>query len=182
MARSTWDGSNDPEVHAEPLDAQIPLPSSRIRSDSPSTNRKLTFTLFGSLSVLCPFSRQYGISSRIRLIIWSRSPLSFSALASIVAAARRTAVPSPMIPGTFSVPARRFRSWAPPCTKERIFTPLRIYKKPIPFGPFSLCPLALSISIWHSSTWIGTWPNAWTASVWNRIPFSWAILPISRIG
>ena len=48
---------------------------------------------------------------------------------------------------TLEVPARRFLSCAPPCTKDRILTPLRIYKNPIPFGPLSLCPLALSISI-----------------------------------
>ena len=42
------------------------------------------------------------------------------------------------ISGMFSVPALRLLSCAPPCTKERIFTPLRMYKKPIPLGPFNL--------------------------------------------
>ena len=41
-------------------------------------------------------------------------------------AAISAALPYPTIPGTFSVPARRLRSCAPPCTKERIFTPLRM--------------------------------------------------------
>ena len=40
--------------------------------------------------------------------------------------ARAAAAPYPTIPGTFSVPARRLRSCAPPCTKERILTPLRM--------------------------------------------------------
>ncbi len=48
MASSTWDGSRDPEVQAEPLEAQIPLLSSRIRSDSPSINWKLKLALLGS--------------------------------------------------------------------------------------------------------------------------------------
>jgi len=44
MARSTWEGSKDPEVHAEPLEAHIPFISSIISRDSPSTKRKLKFT------------------------------------------------------------------------------------------------------------------------------------------
>ncbi len=43
MASRTCDGSNDPDVHADPLDAQIPFISSMISSDSPSTNWKLKF-------------------------------------------------------------------------------------------------------------------------------------------
>ena len=35
--------------------------------------------------------------------------------------ARSAAAPYPTIPGTFSVPARRLRSCAPPCTKDLIF-------------------------------------------------------------
>ena len=47
IASNTWDGSSDPDVHADPLDAQIPFISSLIRSDSPSTNWKLKLALFG---------------------------------------------------------------------------------------------------------------------------------------
>ena len=100
----------------------------------------------------------------------------------MLAAARFAAVPIPTIPGTFSVPARRFLSCAPPWINERIFTPVRMYMIPIPFGPLNLCPLALNISMWHSSTLIGSCPKACTASVWNRMPCSWAISPISLIG
>ncbi len=46
-----------------------------------------------------------------------------------------TAFPNPMIPLTCSVPARFFFSCPPPCIKEPVLTPLRIYKNPIPFGP-----------------------------------------------
>ena len=40
MARSTWLGSSEPEVHAEPEEAQIPFISSSRRSDSPSIPSK----------------------------------------------------------------------------------------------------------------------------------------------
>mgnify|MGYP007113749692 CR=1 FL=1 len=36
MARSTWDGSSEPEVHAEPLEPHIPFWSRRIRLRSMS--------------------------------------------------------------------------------------------------------------------------------------------------
>ena len=114
IASNTWDGSSDPDVHADPLDAQIPFISSLIRSDSPSTNWKLKLALFGRRSVLCPFRRQYGISFRTLSIRQSLTSLSFAVLYSIFAAARFAAVPIPTIPGTFSVPARRFLSCAPP--------------------------------------------------------------------
>ncbi len=115
MASRTCDGSNDPDVHADPLDPQIPFMSSLIRSDSPSTmNWKLKFALFGRRSVLCPFRRQYGISfSTLDQIV---SDFSFFCCSFFHAAAiaRFAAVPIPTIPGTFSVPARRFLSCAPP--------------------------------------------------------------------
>ena len=92
------------------------------------------------------------------------------------------ALPIPTIPGTFRVPALRFLSCAPPWMKERIFTPFLIYITPIPFGPLILWPLALSISMFISSTSIGICPNACTASVWNNTPCSCAIRPISLTG
>ena len=48
------------------------------------------------------------------------------AFASMEANASSAALPKPTIPGTFSVPALLFLSCAPPCTKERIFTPFLI--------------------------------------------------------
>ena len=50
------EGSNDPDVHAEPLEAQIPFISNIIRSDSPSINSIDTFTLPGSRLSLLPLS------------------------------------------------------------------------------------------------------------------------------
>src|SRR5690606_37230602 len=40
MARSTWEGSMEPEAQAEPVDASIPRMSRLSRSDSPSTPSK----------------------------------------------------------------------------------------------------------------------------------------------
>jgi len=37
IARSTWDGSKDPEVQADPEEAPIPSLLKRSRIDSPST-------------------------------------------------------------------------------------------------------------------------------------------------
>ena len=63
MARSTCDGSNVPEVHADPDEAQIPAWSSMSRIASPSTFLKLTFAVPGSLSAASPLRRAFGISS-----------------------------------------------------------------------------------------------------------------------
>ena len=49
------------------------------------------------------------------------------------------------------------------------------YSTPIPLGPYSLCPERLSMSTPRSVTSSGNDPTAWTASVWNRAPFSCAM-------
>ena len=46
----------DPDVQAEPDDAQMPFISSMISIDSPSMNSKLKFTLFGSRMYRSPLS------------------------------------------------------------------------------------------------------------------------------
>ncbi len=64
MAKSTWEGSKEPEVHAEPLEPQIPCLSSQINMDSPSINRKQKLALPGSLFCRSPFKREWGISAK----------------------------------------------------------------------------------------------------------------------
>ena len=56
----------------------MPSISSMISRDSPSTNWKLKFALFGRRSVLCPFSLVYGTSASTRSIRWSRILRSFA--------------------------------------------------------------------------------------------------------
>ena len=48
MARNTWEGSREPEVQAEPDEAQIPNSFIIKRMDSPSTYSKLILVVFGS--------------------------------------------------------------------------------------------------------------------------------------
>src|SRR5205085_10265579 len=54
IAISTCDGSTEPEVHAEPVDAAIPSKSRLSRIDSPSTPSKQKLALLGSRLVGCP--------------------------------------------------------------------------------------------------------------------------------
>ena len=68
MASRTWDGSKDPEVHAEPLEPQIPAMSNLISKDSPSINWNAKFTLFGRRLVQEPLTLVNGTSSVTRLI------------------------------------------------------------------------------------------------------------------
>jgi len=56
MASNTWDGSVEPDEHADPEDTAIPCKSRAIRRDSDSTNSKLKFSVFGNLRVLCPLN------------------------------------------------------------------------------------------------------------------------------
>ena len=48
IARNTWEGCRDPEVQADPDEAQIPYSFISNRIPSPSTNSKLMFVVFGS--------------------------------------------------------------------------------------------------------------------------------------
>ncbi len=89
------------------------------------------------------------------------------------------------MPGTLSVPDRIPRSWPPPSmmgdSSTRGFR-RRTYRAPTPFGPYILCALIEARSTFSSFTLNGTFPTAWTASVWNSTPFAFAIAPISAIG
>ena len=88
----------------------------------------------------------------------------------------------PTIAGRFSVPARFPRSCPPPSIRFVKNTPVFAYSTPIPFGPLNLCADKDSMSTWSSSTLMGRWPTACTASVWNNTPFCLHTAPISRIG
>ena len=48
IPKSTWDGPSDPEVQAEPDEAQMPAISRRIIKDSPSIPLMLILILLGS--------------------------------------------------------------------------------------------------------------------------------------
>ena len=61
MARSTWEGCSDPEVQAEPEEAQMPNSLSIRRMASPSMNSKLMLLVLGRRSSRSPFTRLLGM-------------------------------------------------------------------------------------------------------------------------
>ena len=113
MASSTWLGSREPEVQAEPEEAQMPLASSIISRLSPSTPSKEMLTVPGSRCSRSPLRRVWG---RQRSSLMRRSVSSFlwARFSSRWETASSMATPSPTMPATFSVPARLPHSCAPP--------------------------------------------------------------------
>ena len=92
------------------------------------------------------------------------------------------AAPKPTMPATFSVPARRLRSWAPPRTSGASGVPRRTYRQPTPFGPYSLCAESVSRSTSSARTSSGILPPACTASQWTSAPRSCASRAASGTG
>ena len=165
MPKRTWDGSRDPDAHAEPVDTYTPFIPRLISMDSPSMNWKLKSALLGSLLVLWPLSLEYGISLRTRSIRWSLSAIIFSFLESRSEQDSSAATPMPTMPGTLVVPALRPSSCSPPCMNGGSLIPFLTKRNPMPLGPPNLCPLTLIMSMFISFTSMGMCPNAWTASV-----------------
>src|SRR3989344_5043924 len=60
-AKITCDGSSDSDVHAEPVEKEIPFASKYNTSASPSISRIETFTLFGRRFVGWPLSTVLGM-------------------------------------------------------------------------------------------------------------------------
>ena len=114
VARSTCDGSSDAEEHALPLDAHTPPKSRPSSMGSPSTDSNEMFTLFASRSVGWPFRRTRSIRSKTPAMILSRRWVQWALAAFRSLAASLSASARPAIPGTFSVPDRRWRSCPPP--------------------------------------------------------------------
>ena len=81
------------------------------------------------------------------------------------------------MPGTFSVPARRWRSCGPPWSRAATWTPLRTKRMPVPCGAYILWPEMLSRSTFFSAPVrsMGSLPAAWTASVWKRMAGLYAL-------
>ena len=134
IARRTWLGSSEPDVHALPDDACMPLSSRSSRSDSPSIPSKQKLTFPGHLLSASPLSAECGISFRA-LIRLSLCFLSISAFSFNEAHAYLRAVAIAAIPGTFSVPARLPFSCAPPSIILVSLIPFLAYRKPTPLGP-----------------------------------------------
>lgn len=108
IALSTCDGSKEPDVQAEPDEAQIPFSFRSNKIASPSTNSKLKLVVFGRRCVLCPFTLASGAFFSI-----SSSSLSLNCFTPVCSSpiyffASSHALPRPIIEGTFSVPPRDF--------------------------------------------------------------------------
>ena len=111
IARITWDGSSEPEVQAEPLDAAMPSLLSSSRIASPSMYSKAMLAVFGRRLSTSPVAKALGTCARIPSCNWSRMRLTVVFSNAMCSSASSAATPSPTIAGTFSVPARRPRSW-----------------------------------------------------------------------
>ena len=76
----------------------------------------------------------------------------------------------PTVPATFSVPARRWRSWLPPWSCARSGVPRRIHSAPTPLGPSNLWAETATVSAPREATSTSRYGAAWTASTWRWIP------------
>ena len=123
IARRTWEGFNELDVQAEPLDAHIPKESNNNNKDSPSIPSKETFkleaTLFSKLPLTLIFSMLF-CSSFKRKSLKTLILLSFWAMFCVFYS---KAFERPTMKATFSVPALKFFSWLPPFKKLLIFVP-----------------------------------------------------------
>ena len=96
----------------------MPSRSSAAATNCPGAPAKPTLSVPGSRSRPSPCRRAPGIASS-RASSRSRRPATRAAASARSAAASRAATPKPTMPLTFSVPARRSRSWCPPAGERR---------------------------------------------------------------
>jgi hypothetical protein len=133
-------------------------------SDSASTPSKLMFVVLGTRGEGAPLSVAPLMVLRMPCSRRSRSAAT-SAVDDNLPLASRAATPMPAIPGTFSVPPRRFRSCFPPVIVDTSRVPRRIHSAPAPLGPLNLCADSASRSTPSARTSTGILPIDCTASV-----------------
>ena len=107
-------------------------------SDSDSTRSKLRLVVLGTRAAGSPLTAVSGTPASTPCSSRSRSAAIRGAASAAAWRAYCAAAPMPEIAGTFSVPARRFRSCRPPVTKAASRTPRRTHKAPVPLGPPNL--------------------------------------------
>ena len=134
IANITWLGSREPDVQALPEDACIPLSSSKSSNASPSIPSKQKLIFPYNLLSLSPFNALWGILESPSMILSLLLP-TLSLFLERLSYASSSAFAIAPIPGTFSVPALRPASCAPPSIRLESLIPLLAYKKPTPFGP-----------------------------------------------
>ena len=121
VASKTWEGSKEPEVQAEPLEAAMPSISRSSKMDSPSTYLNEKLTLLANLLVGCPLRTTSGILFLIPSMSLFLRPVSLSMRLSKFRAAISTAFPKPTIFWTPSVPALLPLSWPLPVHSPLLF-------------------------------------------------------------
>mmetsp|Transcript_75251 Transcript_75251/g.213067 ORF Transcript_75251/g.213067 Transcript_75251/m.213067 type:complete len:356 (-) Transcript_75251:18-1085(-) len=168
MASSTCDTCTSSLWQAAPAEAATSSPISE-RSVLASTWWKDTFRVLGRRASTGPFSRMRPARSprRSRSCSWrrSRSLVSWGRTLSRSRLATSQAFPSATECTTFSVLARRPASWAAPwSSRGRSGTVDRLYRAPMPFGAYSLCPATVKRSTPSSSTETGSFPRLCDAS------------------
>ena len=184
-ARSTWLGSSECELHAEPPDTPKPRMSKRRMSVSLSSASTSTCTMLGRYSVLPGATSTVGCTPGVAASAaysLSRSAARRCVSAGWLACAASTAAAKPAAPATFCVPERLPASCPPPSRYAskgvRAFT----YSAPMPFGPPTLCAENDAASQPQACTSTGVLPSACVASVWNSAPTAWADFASSATG
>ena len=111
MASRTWLGSTRPDEQAAPVETATPLKSSPMTIPSASASRKVMLDVFGMRGAAAPL---IVTSAEAATVLSSRSRSARTRSRYPSARASSAATPNAAASGTFSVPARRRRSCAPP--------------------------------------------------------------------
>src|SRR5256886_14771164 len=172
MAVSTCDGSTAPVEHAEPEEQAIPARSRCISSASLSVPGIDTLVTWGARRPCAPLITASGTTTSSRRSSSSRSAATRAANAACSRTASPTAVPSPTIPGTFSVPGRIPNCWPPPWMTASSACRSRTTSAPMPLGAPILWPETVKRVHATSCSDTGTLPKACTPSTWNGTPAS----------
>ena len=141
IARSTCDGSSEPEEQADPVDTAIPSRSSAIRSDFglDPLEADVARIRHAARRVAVHYRPGHGGEDGLFETIAKGARRRGRSLPGVRARSWRRR-PCPASAGTFSVPARRLRSCRPPVMNGVSLTPRRIHSAPVPFGPPNLWP------------------------------------------
>ena len=168
IAVSTWEGSIEPVLHAEPDEQAIPAKSKCMSSASLSVPGIDTLETWGARSACQALITASGTACSTRSSRSSRKARSRRSVSARSAAANSTAFPNATMPGTFSVPGRMPNCCPPPWMIASTASRSRTMSAPMPLGAPILWPEMVSSVQRTSGRETGTFPNAWTASVWNK--------------
>src|SRR6266704_1572350 len=170
IAVSTCDGSTAPVLQAEPEEQAIPARSRCINSASLSVPGRDTLDTCGARGARAAWTTASGTTASTRRSSSSRSAAARAAKSACSRAASSTAFPSPMMPGTFSVPGRMPNCWPPPWMMASTACRSRTISAPTPLGAPILWPEIVSKVQPASASETGILPSAWTASTWSGTP------------